>query len=81
MNSKPPTIPFGIVACTFPTAFLEIVVYLTYAAFRAHAVLTSLKDILALLEQILASSSLVFLVGEAARGRLSCSISSTSNQF
>ena len=79
MNSKPLTIPFGIVACTFPRTFLEIAVYLTYAAFRAHAVLTSLTDILALLEQSLASSSLVFLVGEAARGRFSCSISSTNN--
>ena len=43
---KPPTIPFGIVACTFPTNFLEIAVYLTYAAFRAHAGLTRLTDIL-----------------------------------
>ena len=27
VNSKPPTILFGIVACTFPTTFLEIAVY------------------------------------------------------
>ena len=60
VNSKPPTIPFGIVARTFPTTFLEIAVYLAYAAFRAQAVLSSLTDILAHLEQ--SCLSLVFLV-------------------
>ena len=28
VNSKPPIIPFGIVACTFPTTFLEIALYI-----------------------------------------------------
>ena len=27
VKSKPPTILFGIVACNFPTTFLEIAVY------------------------------------------------------
>ena len=27
MNSKPPTIPFGVVAWSFPTTFLEIAVF------------------------------------------------------
>ena len=35
VNSKSPIIPFGIVACTLPTTFLEIAVYrVTERAYR-----------------------------------------------
>ena len=42
VNSKPPTIPFGSVACTFPTTFLEIAVYKKNITVKSLFVLISL---------------------------------------